>query len=242
MKADLSTLTMKRLVLPLLFAVLAGCAGTASIQRTLEDGKGPLVYVHDSAIVADKKAGTLTISSFTVGDVLAADTSVKNKSSSVLPFLFFNTWKQQDQARLGYAQVENDYKQFLRESLVEEFKRNSFYELRNDHGDVAVDVTIKKIEMSAPIYQQGTFIFLVFFFAGGSQTIAGPVDVTVDADVRASRGGDVVLAKELQGSYRTNILKGRNAILQDYTVTMIEGMSLAVKKLNEKIVQEINTI
>jgi hypothetical protein len=66
--------------------------------------------------------------------------------------------------------------------------------------------------------------------------------VTVNADVRASRGGAVVLAKELQGSYRTNVLKGRNAILQDYTITMIEGVSLAVKKLNEKIVQEINAI
>jgi hypothetical protein len=242
MKANLATLMMKIPALLFLFAVLMGCAGTASIQRTLEDRKGELAYVHDSVIVADKKAGTLTISGFTVADVLSADTSVENKSSSVLPLLLINTWKQEDQARLGYTQIANDYKQFLRERLVEEFKRNSFYELRNNDGDVAVDITIKKIEMSAPIYQQGTFFFLVFIFGGGSQTIAGPVDVTVNAEVRASRGGAVVLAKELQGSYRTNVLKGRNAILQDYTITMIEGVSLAVKKLNEKIVQEINTI
>ena len=212
------------------------------MQRTLEDRKGTLAYVHDSAVVAAKKAGTLTISGFTVGDVLAAETSVMNKASSVLPLLVFNTWKQEDQARLGYGQVQNDYKQFLKESLVEEFKRNSFYELRNNDGDVAIDVTIKKIEMSAPINQQGNFIFLLFFAAWGTQTVAGPVDVNVIADVRASRGGAVVMEKELQGSHRTNVLKGKNAILQDYTLTMIEGMSQAVKKLNEKIVQEINAI
>ncbi len=233
---------MKRLSLLLILAVLAGCAGTSSLQHTLEDRKGALMYVHDSAKIADKKTGTLAISSFAVGDVLAPDTVVKNKSSSVLPFLFFNSWKQEDQARLGYAQIENDYKQFLRASLIEEVKRSGTYALQDGQGDISLDITIKKIEMSAPINQQGQFIFALFFFAFGSQTTAGPVDVTVDADVRASKGGAVVLTKELQGSFRTNILKGKNAILQDYTIAMIEGVSMAVKDLNEKIVKEINSI
>lgn len=233
---------MKKLSVILLCAVLAGCAGTASLRYTLEQRKGALAYVHDSEKIAVKKPNTLAISSFTVDDVLTPDTVVKRKSSFVLPLLFFNMWKQEDQARLGYSQIENDYKQFLRESFVEEVKRSGACAYREDRGDVALDVRIKKIEMSAPIIQYGNFIFAVFFFAFGSDTKAGPVDVSVNADVRAIKGSDVVFTRELKGSFRTNILAGKNANLKDFTTAMIEGVSMAIKNLNENIVKEINKI
>jgi hypothetical protein len=233
---------MKKLSLILILALLAGCAGTSSLQRTLEDRKGSLMYVHDSEKIADKKSGSLKLSSFTVEDVLAPDTVVTRKSSFFLPLIFFNMWKQEDQARLGYSQLENDYKQFFKESFIEEMKRSGLYAIRDGQGDLALEVKIKKIEMSAPINQDGNFIFAVFFFAFGSHTTAGPVDVSVDADVKASKGGAVVLAKEVKGSFRTNILAGKNANLKDYTTAMIEGVSMAVKNLNEKIVKEINKI
>jgi hypothetical protein len=233
---------MKKLSLILILAVLAGCAGTSSLQRTLEGQKGSLVYVHDSEKVADKKAGSLAIKSFAVEDVLPPDTVVTRKSSFFLPLIFFNIWKQEDQAQLGYAQLENDYKQFLRESFIEEMKRSGTYAIRDGQGDLSVEVRIKKIEMSAPINQNGNFIFAVFFFAYGSHTTVGPVDVSVDADVQASKAGAVVLTRELKGRFRTNILAGKNANMRDYTTAMIEGVSMAVKDLNEKIVKEINKI
>lgn len=233
---------MKKLSLILILVVLGGCAGTSSLQRTLEDQKGSLVYVHDSEKVADKKSGSLAIKSFTVEDVLPPDTVVTRKSSFFLPLIFFNMWKQEDQAQLGYAQLENDYKQFLRESFVEEMKRSGTYAIGDGQGDLNLEVRIKKIEMSAPINQNGNFIFAVFFFAFGSHTTLGPVDVSVDADVQASKGGAVVLTRELKGRFRTNILAGKNANMKDYTTAMIEGVSMAVKDLNEKIVKEINKI
>jgi hypothetical protein len=233
---------MKKLSLILILAVLAGCAGTTSLQSTLEDRKGSLIYVHDSEKVADKKSGTLALSSFTVEDVLAPDTIVTRKSSFFLPLIFFNMWKQEDQARLGYAQLENDYKQFLRESFIEEVKRSGTYSIQDGNGDVSLEVKIKQIEMSAPINQHGNFIFAFVFFAFGTQTTLGPVDVSVDADVQASKGGAVVLTRELKGRFRTNILAGKNVNMRDYTTAMIEGVSMAVKDLNEKIVKEINKI
>ncbi len=233
---------MKKLSLMLILAVLAGCAGTASLQHRLEEGKGSLVYVHDSEKVSDKKAGALSISRFIVDDVLAPNTIVENKSRFVLPLILVNIWKQEDQARLGYAQLENDYKKFFRESFIEELKRSGTYAIRDERGDLILEVTIKKIEMSAPINQHGNFIFALFFFAFGSQTTAGPVDVSVAADVQATRGDAVVLTKELKGNFRTNILTGKNANLNDYTTAMIEGVSMAAKDLNEKIVKEINKI
>ncbi len=233
---------MKKISLILVLAFLAGCAGTSSLQHTLEDRKGSLVYVHDSEKIADKKSGSLALSSFTVEDVLASETVVTRKSSFFLPLIFFNMWKQEDQARLGYAQLENDYKQFFRESFIEEMKRSGTYAFLDGRGDLILEVKIKKIEMSAPINQSGNFIFAVFFFAFGSQTTAGPVDVNVVADVQASKAGAVVLTKELKGNFRTNILAGKNANLKDYTTAMIEGVSMAAKDLNEKIVKEINKI
>ncbi len=233
---------MKKLSVILLCAFLTGCVASSGLRYTLEQRKGQLAYVHDSEKIAVKKAVALTLKSFTVDDVLTPDTVVKRKSTFVLPLLFFNMWKQEDQARLGYSQIENDYKQFFRESLIEELKRSGVTEYRDDRGDVTLDVKIKKIEMSAPIVQAGNFIFAFFFFAWHSGTKAGPVDVTIDADVRANKGSEVVFTRELRGSFQTNILAGKNTNLKDFTTAMIEGVSMAIKNLNENIVKEINKI
>lgn len=232
---------MKRLSLLMLLIITSGCAGTTSIQSILEEKKGPLIYLHDTTPLPDKKAGTLSLGKIAVADVLPPSTVVENKTSSVVPLLFYNTWSQEDRARLGYAQIENDYKQFFRDSLIEEIKRSSSYAYKADSGDLVLEVAVDKIEMSAPIYQRGNFFFAIIVFGGGNQTIVGPVDVVINADIKATKSGSLVVNKKVTGRFRTTAYTARgNAIIQDYTVAMIEALSMAVKNLNEMIVQEIN--
>jgi len=232
---------MKKLSILFLLIVMSGCAGTTSIQQILEDRKSPLMYLHDTVPVPEKKAGTISIGQFIVADVLPPTTVVTNKSSSIVPLLVYNTWSQEDQARLGYAQLENDYKQFFRDSFIEEIRRSGGYAYKTDSGDLVLEITVHKLEMSAPINQRGFFFFALIVFGGGNQTSIGPVDVVISADVKATKNGSVVLDKKLAGRFRTAVFTAKgNAILQDYTVAMIEGVSMAVKNLNEIIVQEIN--
>lgn len=233
---------MKKLSLILVLVVLTGCMGTSRLQQTLVGRKGSLVYIHDSEKVADKKSGSLSISRFTVEDVLEANTVVTRKSTFFLPLLLVNVWKQEDHARLGYSQLENDYKQFFRESFIEEMNRSGTYTIQSAPSDLTLEMNIKKIEMSAPINQDGNFIFALFFFAFGSNTTAGPVDVSVVADLKVSKGDAPILVKELKGNFRTNILPGKNANIKDYTTALIECVSMAAKNLNERIVREISSI
>ncbi|HUJ16577.1 MAG TPA: hypothetical protein VL197_01155 [Nitrospirota bacterium] len=233
---------MKKLFIVALVFLLGGCMGTSHLQTSLTEQKSALLYVFDSGKIDPKTGDSLSIVRYVVDDILAPDTVVKNKSTFVLPLVFFNMWKQEDQAQLGYSQLENDYKQFMKESFLQELKRSGKFVYQDNQGNIALDISVKKIEMSAPILQRGNFLFLVFFFGYSSQTYAGPVDVAIDADVRVNRGGQVVMTREVHGKFRTSILSGSNVKMKDYSTAMTEGLSMAIKDLNEKIVKEINQI
>lgn len=233
---------MKKLALLFMAVALTGCAGTGGLQRGLQNGRAELAYVHDSAAMTSKNGRSVKIGSFVVADSLPADTTVVKTSSSFLPLIFFNTWNHEFQCRLGYRQIENDYKEFMRQSLIAELKRSGTAAYAEDKADLSLTVYVKDIEMSAPVKKNGRFLCLLYAFGVGTNTSGGPVDVTVKAEVVLKKGEAEVFNREVQGRYRTSILVGANIKIEDYTVAMIEGLSLATKDLNERIVREVNGI
>jgi hypothetical protein len=239
--------SMKYILTIAAFVLVAGCASTGSIQFNLQGSEGELTYLHDSTNVANKNGSTLRVKSFVVDDVLPPSTTVQKTAGSVLPFLFVNTWEYDYQSSLGYEQIKNNYKKFIQESFVEELKRSGKFRYVEDKGNMEIDIKIKKVHMSAPIHERGNFLFLVFAASFGEQTTAGPVDVVVMADAILTKNGKTVFSKEFQGKGKTNVLNAnytnkRVKLLEDYTLAMIEGLSVAIKNLNENIVKEINTI
>ncbi len=229
-------------IIGMMIVLLTGCAGTDSLRGSLQGRRGELVYLHDSAKTAEKQGGTVKIGSFVVDDVLPPSTTVEEKSSFVLPLIFLNVWKYDYESSLGYAQIENDYKQFIRESFIDELKRSAKFSYVEDNGDMEVELTIKGITMAAPIHKNGNVIFAVYAVSWSQYTSAGPVDVVVTANVVLKKDGKELFSRELLGRGRAGVLKGKNLQLADYTTAMIEAMSLAIKDLNEHIVKEINTI
>lgn len=233
---------MKRAWIVIGLFFLTGCGGAAGLQRTLEDRKGELLFLHDSQKVPDKHSETVKISSFVVDDVLQANTTVEQKSGYIIPLLFFNFWKYEYQSSLGYMQVKNDYKNFIRESFVEELERSGKFRHVEDQADLEMDVEVKNITMSAPIVKTGNFLFVVFAWGFGHNTSAGPVDVVVTANVALKKDGKELFNREFQGKCRTNVLSGTSIKMEDFTMAMIEGLSLAIKDLDENIVKEMNTV
>jgi uncharacterized lipoprotein YmbA len=221
---------------------LTGCGGASGLQRTLEDRKGELLFLHDSEKVPDKQTETVKIASFVVDDILQANTTVEQKSGYIVPLLFLNFWKYEYQSSLGYAQIKNDYKKFIRESFVEELERSGKFRHVEDQGDLELDVEVKNVTMSAPIVKTGNFLFVVVAWGFGQNTSAGPVDVAVTANVALKKDGKELFNREFQGKCRTNILSGTNIKMEEYTMAMIEGLSLAIKDLHETIVKEMNKI
>lgn len=231
----------------MIFAILftGGCAGTANIQKALETGRDELKYVPNSERIVEKNGGTVSIGSFVVDDVLPPDTTVTRTSSFILPLFFVNQWKHEFQCKLGYTQIANDYKQFMRESLMEEVKRGSKFAYKADRGDLTLDMTIKKVEINAPIIRGGQWNFLVYIITFGTYFRAGPVDVDVHADVALKKKGVDVLKGEFHGKYKTVAWTQKttfeSAQALKYTATMISGLSMAIKDMNEQIVKAINS-
>ena len=179
-------------------------------------------------------------------DVLTPSTEVKEKTGFVLPLIFVNIWKYDYDSTLGSAQIGNDYKRFIRESFIEELKRSGKFNYVEETADMEIDLKIKTVEMAAPIRKNGMFLFLVIAFSYGQSTAAGPVDVVITADVVLKKDGKELLSKEFQGKHRTGPFgpsyQTEDKLLQDYQTAMIEGVSLAIKDLNENIVKEINKL
>jgi hypothetical protein len=227
-------------IIAIMIVLLTGCAGAAGIQSSLQGRSGELVYLHDSEKIAEKQGGTMKLASFVVDDVLPPITTVRHESSFVLPLLVFNMWKYGYKSNLGAAQIGNDYKSFIRESFVEELKRSGKFAYADDKADLEIDLRVKTIAMDAPIYEQGHFIAAGYFFAWGRYTSAGPVDVIVTAEAICKRDGQELFSREVQGRGRAGVLQGKNLQLGEYTTTMIEALSMAVKGFNETVVREVN--
>jgi|CXWL01.1.fsa_nt_gi hypothetical protein len=234
---------MKKIWIAALMGVLfTGCAGVDSLQESLRNRSGNLLYLHDSLKTAEKQGGTLKIGTLSIDDFLPPSTTVKEESGFFLPLLVVNVWKYGYQSSLGSAQIANDYKLFIRESLVEELKRSAKFSYVEEHGDMELDLKIKEITMAAPIYKNGNFLFLFFSIAYSQNISAGPVDVVVKADALIRKNGKELFSQEFQGNGRAGILQGANIQLEDYTIAMIEALSLAIKGLNENIIKEVNKL
>lgn len=233
---------MKLLASMTVLLLLAGCGVSKSVQGRLEATKGALTYLHDSERPRTKSSQSITVRSFVVDDLIPARTTVRTVSSSMLPLLLVNTWSEEMRATLGYESLENDYKRFLRDRFHEELQRSGRFVLQEGPADLNISVHVTKAELSAPVRHSGNFFFLFFVFGGGSRYTAGPAVTTVAADVVVERKGMQVLSGVFTGKYATNILEGRNVDLGDFTIAMIEGLSLAVKDLNEKIVTAVNRL
>lgn len=231
---------MKKIWIVLGFFLLTGCAGATGLQRTLEDRSGELLFLHDSEKVPDKQSETVKVASFVVDDILQPNTTVEEKSGYIVPLLFLNFWKFEYQSSLGYAQIKNDYKKFIRESFVQELERSGKFRPVEEQGDLELDIEVKNVTMSAPIVKTGNFLFVVVALGFSHNTLAGPVDVVITANVALKKDGSELFSREFQGRCRTNILSGTDIKMEDYTLAMIEGLSLAIKDLHENIVEEIN--
>lgn len=234
---------MKKIWIAALMGVLlTGCAGVDSLQESLRNRSGNLLYLHDSVKTAEKQGGTLKVGTLIIDDFLPPSTTVKEESGFFLPLLVVNVWKYGYQSSLGSAQIGNDYKRFIRESLIEELKRSGKFRYVEEHGDMELDLKIKEITMEAPIHKNGNFLFLFFSISYSQNISAGPVDVVMKADVHIKKDGKELFSQEFQGNGRAGILQGANIQLEDYTIAMIEALSLAIKGLNENIIKEINKV
>lgn len=229
-----------RIVLGLLvITAVTGCTTTANLERTVQARTGGLAYIHDSR-KAEQKDRSLALTSFVADDLFDRATTVKRTSTFFLPLVVFNLFTSQDNIQLGHAQLTTDYRQFFKESLVDELQRSGRYTVTDGQADYALEVTIRKVEVAAPINQRFLLAIPVVIIFWQKAFTAGPADVAVVAEVRLTKAHQTLLNQELKGTYRTSAFaKGQ---LPDYATAVMQAVSLATKDLNENIAEALNRL
>jgi formylglycine-generating enzyme required for sulfatase activity len=221
----------------------AGCAGTARIQETMGMRLDELTSF-SSGRAAPKQGGTVEIRSFVVDDVLAPDTTVRRTHSFILPLIIFNVSYHEFQCQLGYRQIVNDYKQFMKSSFIDELNAGSAYDPVDEQGSLALDIHINKVTVTGSIAGGWAFLFLPLPYFGVGDVAAGysahPVDVDVQAKVTITRGAATVFSDELHGRYTSNFIG--TITPPEYASVMIDAFRTAVGNLNARIVREINRV
>lgn len=234
---------MKTALMTMAVVLLAGCVGAGGFESQLVRRSGEAMYLHE-ARATERQPATLSVGAFAVEHGLPPVTTVRKTGGYAVPLLFVTLWKGEYQSALGAAQISNDYVQFMKDSLTEELKRSAKYGFVERDGDLEVDVRVTKIQMSAPIVESGNFLFLVLAWSYSKSVQAGPVEVAIEGEAVMRKGGQEVLRKPVLGRSRTGGLLKKygdiDQLTRDFTTTMIEGFSLAVKDFNDNVVSEVN--
>lgn len=231
----------RRTLLAALAALAAGCANTGGLQAQLRSGRAELMYLQDPP-VAERQPSTVGLGKVTVEAALPAETTLEKVGGFPVPLLFVNFWKYDYRASLGTARLANDLPGFTRQSLAEALRRGARYAWAEEGADLQVEATVRTVTLRAPMQQSGNFLFLVFAWSWSSSVGAGPAEAIVEGEVVLRRGGQEVLRRPVKGQARTGVLQGAHAKVEDYTSTMAEAVSLAVKDFDAQVVAAVNGI
>lgn len=235
---------MRPVAATLSLALLLGCAGTSSIQRTLQRRQGDLLYLHDFA-PPERRSGTVGLTSFAAPALLPPETTVERTSSFVLPLLLLNLWTHGYRATLGTPQIRGDLEQALREALVEDLRRGSRLAYVEGAGDVTLDVRVEEAMVLSPSVKTGSFYLIpigTFALVGGAGSgyHTGRTEAVLRATLIAKRAGTEVLNRSIRAQALVSMPRWRSPRIDDHTILMIEALSLAARDLNRRIVEEVD--
>jgi hypothetical protein len=221
---------------------LVGCVGAGGLQQQLRSASGELMYLHDTDGSPERRPEAIGLASVTVNPPLPPATIVTRTGGYVVPLLFINFWTGEYQGTLGASELKSDLAGFVRSSLVEELTRSSAYAYSDQDPALRLEVSISKVLVSAPVREQGSLLFLLFWVSYSKFIQGGPVDVVLEGEVVVRRGAQELLRRPIRGRARAGGAPVKDWKVPSLTVTMVEGLSLAVKVFNERIVQEVNSM
>lgn len=216
--------------------LVTGCTSAAEIQKIMRMRNDELKYEYDNK-AAEKRGGTIEVRSFIVDDVLPPDTIVKVKNL-VIPLIVIDYARHEYQCKLGYHEIVNDYKKFMRNSFIEDLIQNSVYAYVENQGALTVDIHIKKVDLSGTFTSWWGFSFLPFLLIGKDEGGAELVDVDIQAEAIMKKDQTVVFSGDVHGKHA---VRARKIVAStEYTTMMIESLAAAVKNLNANVIQAIN--
>jgi hypothetical protein len=222
-------------------ALLGGCIGAGAFQDRLRATSGELKYPHEAA-PPERRPESIGLGAVTLSRPLPPSTTVTKTGGTFFPFLFVNIWTGDYRGTLGATELREDLTGFVRRSLAEDLERGGAHPYAEHDPSLQVDVAISKVDVTTPIHEHGNALFMFLWITYANHVSAGPIAVVLDGEVVVHRGPEELLRRPIQASVRMRGPAGKGWKTEDLTLSMVEGLSLAVKEFNRRVVQEVNAL
>jgi len=189
---------MKKLRIYIIFALIAivftNCTTTKRIQKNMNSGQYSLAYLYDSEEKNEKNNIFVNISDVYNYSNLSDTTKVERLKGWVVPLLFINVWRSENQCVQGKSMIEDDITYFLKTSLANEINRSGSFKTDTlNKSEYSIKLSIDEIKTAGPYVSSGYFYFALYVYGYSYSDIAGPAISTMKVNYQLYKGKDIVL-------------------------------------------------
>jgi hypothetical protein len=232
--------------------LLSSCGSSSkSVQNSLQYMRFDLDYELTTDPYPGAVNQTIYLDSITNSN-MEYYTTVKKKSSLVLPFLLFNYWHTKYPIVLGENSLTQPYREFLTDALLTECNRSACFNLKNsdanpDSGShFSLEVKILNNHTQSGI-QNSTSVFVIpaptasASFSTFSSDVL-PVVSDLEIGIYLKKGKHSLFEKTYIIHENLNYNNPSSDTREECLFQMAECLSLATKKIVEEISNDLNII
>lgn len=217
------------------------------MHRDLTQHQASLQYLHDtkpSSTKSDLRV-FITLPEFSTAG-FAYEGKVEKVRSSVLPLIFFNSWKSEMVYSVGEKVVQEDIKLFLHENLLEESQRSGIYvpDTTLANSKFTLEIEVDSLSALGPYRIHGFFLFMILAYSYSSAEYAGPGMAYSRFTYRFKEGDKVLFERTTENKHSsqplTNQVQSVEKLRDFYTTNLIESLSATFKANIEQVVADVN--
>lgn len=235
---------MRQIAVAFLTLLLVSCSGSKMLQTSLLKLNSSMGYLHDSPKSSCPRNNQVYVT--IQNSPLDTITSVSKLNGLVLPFIIFNHFETTMKVKLGQSSIQEDYNTFFVSSLADESNRSGCFNVSNDLRNDSIhtlELTIDTCNTTSKYRKSFTFYFLLYYYGWNISESGSPAETNLQVSAKFRKGNSLVYEKKYVIKHSqpfVNSIANANKLRSDFSINMVEGLSLSTKECIEQIVADIN--
>jgi hypothetical protein len=216
------------------------------LQKSLQNYKAPIGYLHDSKIIEGPKKDSLII--WLNNKSLDSLTTVSKQKGKLYPFIVFNYSEVNMGVKLGQSSMEQTYDDFFAGSLADESERSGYFTISNSNSNdslYTLDIEIDTCTTNSKYQHSTTVLFLFFAYSISYAERGFPAETNLKVSTRLKKGSALIAERTYTINRTQPFLNSHNVSIDnlraDFTANMVESLSLSTKQCIEEIINDVNT-
>ncbi|MCX6256851.1 MAG: hypothetical protein NTW49_02975 [Bacteroidia bacterium] len=226
--------------------VTISCSESRILQNSLRNYNVPIGYIHDSEIKNCPKTDSLIVR--LNYEPLDSITRVSKVKRLVLPFIMLNYFEIDMLVKLGQSSIREKYNDFFAGSFMDESGRTACFGISDKISDdsmYTLDIRIDTCITKSKYKRSTTVIFLLFVYSTYFNETGSDAETELQVSTRLKKGDRLIAEKSYDIKktlpFSFNGSESVDQMRYDYTVNLVESLSLSTKQCIEEIINDINT-